>query len=66
MMTTYTLPWLFGIALVAGCYGALVAWGRQLGEGGSVTLLEKTLEEEKATDRRLTEIAEARVNRVAA
>jgi ferritin-like metal-binding protein YciE len=46
-------------------YGTLVAWARQLGRTDCAGLLEQTLEEEKLTDRKLTEIAEARVNRVA-
>ena len=46
-------------------YGTLAAWARQLGRRDSVTLLEQTLEEEKATDKKLTAIAEAHVNRVA-
>lgn len=46
-------------------YGTLIAWARQLGHNDAVGLLEKTLEEEKAADRKLTEIAEARGNRVA-
>ena len=47
-------------------YGTLIAWARELGRNDCATLLRQTLEEEKATDRKLTEIAEARVNRVAA
>lgn len=46
-------------------YGTLIAWARQLGRSDCASVLEQTLEEEKATDRKLTEIAEARVNRVA-
>ncbi|MBA3556027.1 MAG: ferritin-like domain-containing protein [Gemmatimonadales bacterium] len=46
-------------------YGTLSAWARQLGRSDCATVLEQTLEEEKATDRKLTEIAESRVNRVA-
>jgi ferritin-like metal-binding protein YciE len=46
-------------------YGTLIAWARQLGRTDCATVLEPTLAEEKATDKRLTEIAEARVNRVA-
>ena len=47
-------------------YGTLIAWGRQLGRDDAAAALEPTLEEEKAADRKLTDIAEARVNRVAA
>jgi ferritin-like metal-binding protein YciE len=46
-------------------YGTLLAWARQLGRSDCAAVLEQTLREEKATDRKLTEIAEARVNRVA-
>ncbi|MBA3258425.1 MAG: ferritin-like domain-containing protein [Gemmatimonadales bacterium] len=46
-------------------YGTLIAWARQLGRSDCASVLEQTLEEEKATDRKLTEIAESRVNRVA-
>lgn len=46
-------------------YGTLAAWARQLGRRDCATLLEQTLEEEKATDKKLTAIAEAHVNRVA-
>jgi ferritin-like metal-binding protein YciE len=43
-------------------YGSLVAWGRMLGEDEAVSLLEETLQEEKDTDERLTEIAESHIN----
>ena len=46
-------------------YGTLIAWAHQLGRHDCASVLEPTLNEEKATDRKLTEIAEARVNRVA-
>jgi ferritin-like metal-binding protein YciE len=46
-------------------YGTLAAWARQLGRTDCATLLEQTLDEEKATDQKLTGIAEAHVNRVA-
>jgi ferritin-like metal-binding protein YciE len=46
-------------------YGTLVAWARQLGRNDCAAVLEQTLQEEKATDLKLTNIAEARVNRVA-
>jgi ferritin-like metal-binding protein YciE len=46
-------------------YGTLAAWARQLGRTDCATLLEQTLDEEKATDQKLTAIAEAHVNRVA-
>jgi len=47
-------------------YGTLIAWARELGRDDCAGVLEQTLEEEKAADRKLTEIAEARVNRLAA
>jgi len=47
-------------------YGTLIAWAKQLGHGNVVSLLNQTLEEEKATDQKLTEMAEAQVNRKAA
>jgi ferritin-like metal-binding protein YciE len=46
-------------------YGTLIAWARQLGREDCASVLRQTLEEEKATDLKLTTIAEARVNRVA-
>lgn len=46
-------------------YGTLIAWARQLGRSDCAGVLEQTLAEEKATDQKLTRIAEARVNRVA-
>jgi ferritin-like metal-binding protein YciE len=47
-------------------YGTLISLAHQLGHNQVVTLLKTTLEEEKAADRKLTEIAESRVNRQAA
>ena len=46
-------------------YGTLIAWARQLGRNDCASVLEQNLKEEKAADQKLTEIAEARVNRVA-
>jgi ferritin-like metal-binding protein YciE len=46
-------------------YGTLIAWARQLGRNDCASVLQETLVEEKKTDRKLTELAEARVNRVA-
>jgi ferritin-like metal-binding protein YciE len=43
-------------------YGSLVAWARQLGRNDCANVLQKTLEEEKATDRKLTTLAESKVN----
>jgi ferritin-like metal-binding protein YciE len=47
-------------------YGTLIAWANQLGRREVVPLLQQTLEEEKATDKKLTSMAEAQVNRKAA
>ncbi len=47
-------------------YGTLVALARQLGRNDCASVLEQTLNEEKATDKKLTAIAEGRVNRAAA
>jgi ferritin-like metal-binding protein YciE len=43
-------------------YGSLAAWAKLLGEDQAMELLEQTLEEEKATDEKLTELAETAVN----
>ena len=43
-------------------YGSLVAFARQLGLNQAVNLLQQTLNEEKAADAKLTQIAEASVN----
>jgi ferritin-like metal-binding protein YciE len=47
-------------------YGTLIAWAKQLGHANVVSLLNQTLEEEKATDQKLTKLADAQVNRKAA
>jgi ferritin-like metal-binding protein YciE len=47
-------------------YGTLIAWAKQLGRKDVLGLLQQTLEEEKATDQKLTSMAEAQVNRKAA
>ena len=47
-------------------YGTLVAWAKQLGRGGCASLLQQNLDEEKATDKKLTAMAEQSVNRKAA
>jgi len=43
-------------------YGSLKTWAGQLGEDRAVQLLEATLQEEKAADQKLTEIAAGGVN----
>jgi ferritin-like metal-binding protein YciE len=47
-------------------YGTLVAWARDMGHNDAAELLEQTLEEEKATDEKLTTIAEGGINQEAA
>lgn len=47
-------------------YGTLVAWARQLGRDDCAALLQNNLNEEEATDKKLTKIAENMVNRKAA
>jgi ferritin-like metal-binding protein YciE len=47
-------------------YGTLIALAKQVGRANAVGPLKATLEEEKATDRKLTELAESQVNRQAA
>jgi ferritin-like metal-binding protein YciE len=46
---------------IARC-GSLIAWARQLGRNEVAGILQKTLEEEKATDKKLTTLAETKVN----
>jgi ferritin-like metal-binding protein YciE len=43
-------------------YGSLIAWAKQLGRSDCASVLHKTLEEEKETDKKLTMIAESKVN----
>jgi ferritin-like metal-binding protein YciE len=43
-------------------YGSLISWARQLGRSDISALLQKTLDEEKICDRKLTTLAEGRVN----
>jgi ferritin-like metal-binding protein YciE len=47
-------------------YGTLIAWAKQLSRNDVVSLLQATLDEEKATDKKLTSVAEGQVNRRAA
>ena len=47
-------------------YGTLIAFAKQLGRPDCAAVLQENLDEEKATDQRLTAIAESRVNRQAA
>lgn len=43
-------------------YGTLISYARQLGHDDAADLLEETLNEEKETDRKLTELAEGFLN----
>lgn len=47
-------------------YGTLVAWARAMGHDEAAGLLQETLDEEKAADEKLSEIAESGVNEEAA
>ena len=49
-----------------GAYGSVIAWAKLLGEDEVVTLLSDTLEEEKAADQKLSDLAESSVNSEAA
>jgi ferritin-like metal-binding protein YciE len=65
-------PELADAALIASCqkvehyeiatYGTLCAWARTLEIDQAARLLEETLEEEKAADEKLTELAESSIN----
>lgn len=47
-------------------YGTLKTWAQQLGLTEAAGLLDATLKEEVATDKKLTQVAESNVNRMAA
>ena len=47
-------------------YGTLVAWARSMGHSDASTLLQETLDEEKAADETLSSLAEDRINQEAA
>ncbi len=47
-------------------YGTLIAWAEQLGRSDCASVLQQNLDEEKATDKKLTAVAESKVNRKAA
>ena len=47
-------------------YGTLVAWAKQLGRDDCAARLQETLDEEKATDAKLSQLAGGTVNRQAA
>ncbi|KGB81568.1 hypothetical protein JT55_12725 [Rhodovulum sp. NI22] len=46
-------------------YGTLIAWSQEMNLNSCVSLLTQTLEEEKAADSKLTQIAESRLNKAA-
>lgn len=43
-------------------YGSLIAWAKQLGRNDCASVLQKSLAEEKAADKKLTKLAESKVN----
>ena len=43
-------------------YGSLVAWAKQLGRADCSAVLQKTLDEEHATDAKLNKLAESKIN----
>ena len=47
-------------------YGTLVAWAKRLGRDDCAAVLQQSLDEEKTTDRKLTALAESKVNQKAA
>ncbi len=46
-------------------YGTLRTWAEELGHSKSAELLQQTLEEQEATDKKLTDLAESVVNQEA-
>jgi ferritin-like metal-binding protein YciE len=49
-----------------GAYGTLVAWARAMGHTDAANLLQETLDEEKAADKKLSSLAEGGINQRAA
>jgi ferritin-like metal-binding protein YciE len=47
-------------------YGTLIAWAKMLGRDDCAALLQQTLEEEKAADRKLSELSMSQLNQRAA
>ena len=47
-------------------YGTLIAWAKQLGRDDCARVLQQNLDEEKATDKKLTAMAESKINARAA
>lgn len=46
-------------------YGTLITWAQELGHADCVAALKRNLADEKATDHKLTELAESRINAAA-
>ena len=46
-------------------YGTMIAWAEKLGRADTVAVLKQTLEEEKATDSKLTSLAKGGINQKA-
>lgn len=46
-------------------YGTLITWAQELGHSDCVAALQRNLDDEKATDHKLTALAESRVNAAA-
>ena len=47
-------------------YSTMIGWARAMGHSDAVTLLEEILDEERATDEKLSGLAEDGINEVAA
>jgi ferritin-like metal-binding protein YciE len=47
-------------------YGTLIAWAKQLGRNDCASVLQKNLDEEKGADKKLTALAESKLNLKAA
>jgi ferritin-like metal-binding protein YciE len=47
-------------------YGTLIAWAKQLGRNDCASVLQKNLDEEKAADKKLTDLAESKLKLKAA
>ena len=47
-------------------YGSLIAWAQAMGHTDVISLLQQTLDEEKAADRKLTDLAQGGINQSAA
>jgi ferritin-like metal-binding protein YciE len=43
-------------------YGSLIAWAKELGRTDCAAVLQRTLDDEKATDQKLTQMAESAIN----